>query len=100
WRPTMKIAIMTQPLGSNYGGIMQAWALQQVLKRMGHEPVTIDRQPEAQSPVYRATRAAYRTLKKAVGKRQAPIFFERYLPTIQHHTRTFIGHNITMSEPL
>ncbi len=37
----MKIGILTQPLRSNYGGILQNWALQQVLRRLGHEPVTI-----------------------------------------------------------
>ncbi len=37
----MKIGILTQPLRSNYGGILQNWALQQVLIRLGHEPVTI-----------------------------------------------------------
>lgn len=96
----MKIAIMTQPLGQNYGGIMQAWALQQVLKRMGHEPVTIDRQPDPKGPAYHAARLGYRALKKAMGKRQAPIHFERHLPTILQHTRAFIEQNITTSEPL
>jgi len=38
----MKIAILTQPLHSNYGGILQNYALQTVLLRMGHEPVTLD----------------------------------------------------------
>lgn len=33
----MKIAILTLPLITNYGGILQAYALQAVLKRMGHE---------------------------------------------------------------
>ncbi|WP_336616107.1 MULTISPECIES: polysaccharide pyruvyl transferase family protein [Bacteroides] len=37
----MKIGIITQPLASNYGGILQNWALQQVLKRMGHTPITL-----------------------------------------------------------
>lgn len=37
----MKIGILTQPLRLNYGGILQNWALQQVLKRMGHEPEMI-----------------------------------------------------------
>ncbi len=37
----MKIGIYTQPLSHNYGGILQNYALQQVLKRMGHTPVTI-----------------------------------------------------------
>lgn len=40
----MKIGILTQPLHCNYGGIMQAWALQQALRRMGHEPELIARQ--------------------------------------------------------
>ena len=38
----MKIAILTQPLRANYGGILQNYALQQVLKKMGHEPYTFD----------------------------------------------------------
>ncbi len=38
----MKIAILTQPLIWNYGGILQNYALQQVLIKMGHEPETID----------------------------------------------------------
>lgn len=38
----MRIGIVTQPLGHNYGGILQNYALQQVLKRLGHEPITID----------------------------------------------------------
>lgn len=37
----MKIAILTQPLHYNYGGVLQNWALQQVLTRQGHEPETI-----------------------------------------------------------
>ncbi len=39
----MKIAILTQPLKNNFGGNLQNFALQKVLKDMGHEPVTIDR---------------------------------------------------------
>lgn len=37
----MKIGILTQPLHLNYGGILQNWALQQVLIKMGHEPEMI-----------------------------------------------------------
>ena len=33
----MKIAILTQPLDTNYGGILQCYALQTILERMGHE---------------------------------------------------------------
>ena len=38
----MKIGIVTQPLATNYGGILQNYALQQVLKKLGHEVWTID----------------------------------------------------------
>lgn len=38
----MKIGIVTQPLRYNYGGLLQNFALQTVLKRLGHQPVTID----------------------------------------------------------
>ncbi|MCR5496668.1 MAG: polysaccharide pyruvyl transferase family protein [Paludibacteraceae bacterium] len=37
----MKIGILTQPIINNYGGILQAWALQNVLKQMGHDPTMI-----------------------------------------------------------
>jgi len=33
----MRICILTQPLCTNYGGLLQTYALQVVLKRMGHE---------------------------------------------------------------
>lgn len=39
----MKIGILTQPLVNNYGGLLQAWALQQTLHKMGHQAVIIDR---------------------------------------------------------
>ena len=38
----MRIAILTQPLRYNFGGILQNYALQTVLRRMGHEVVTLD----------------------------------------------------------
>lgn len=39
----MKIGILTQPLHSNYGGLLQAWALQKTLVDMGHEAIIINR---------------------------------------------------------
>ena len=38
----MRIGIITQPFHTNYGGILQNYALQQVLKQNGHEVWTID----------------------------------------------------------
>lgn len=39
----MKIGILTLPLGINYGGILQTWALQTVLQNMGHDIVVLNR---------------------------------------------------------
>ncbi|GHT70434.1 MurB family protein [Bacteroidia bacterium] len=39
----MKIGILTQPLLNNYGGLLQAFALQTILQRMGHEAWIVDR---------------------------------------------------------
>ncbi len=39
----MKIGILTQPLRSNYGGILQAYALQQILIRLGYNPIVLNR---------------------------------------------------------
>ncbi len=39
----MRIAVITLPLHTNYGGILQAYALRRVLMDMGHEADVIDR---------------------------------------------------------
>ena len=37
-----KIGILTHPLKTNYGGLLQAYALQEVLRRMGYNVHTVD----------------------------------------------------------
>ncbi|WP_416907197.1 MAG: polysaccharide pyruvyl transferase family protein [Polymorphobacter sp.] len=44
----VKVAILTQPLAHNYGGLLQAYALQHYLKSLGCEVQTIDRRVSAQ----------------------------------------------------
>ncbi len=43
----MNIGILTLPLHCNYGGILQAYALQEFLKREGHEVALLNRQRNA-----------------------------------------------------
>ena len=43
----MKIGIITQPLQNNYGGILQNYALQEVIKRLNHTPITLDQESRA-----------------------------------------------------
>ena len=63
----MKICIITQPLYTNYGGLLQAFALQKVLKDMGNEVVT-DRYA-AKPPMsflMRVVHFAYHLLKRYI----------------------------------
>lgn len=39
----MRIGLLTLPLHTNYGGILQAYALQTILERMGHEVCLIEK---------------------------------------------------------
>lgn len=49
----MRIAILTLPLHTNYGGILQAYALQTILERMGHKVDVLDkrRREKPQLPI-------------------------------------------------
>jgi len=94
----MKIAILTQPLGKNYGGIMQAYALQKTLKDMGHDVVTINHHQAKPSVAYRIARLAYRILNKLRNKRKAPINFEKHYPYMYKDSVRFINSYINQSE--
>ena len=48
----MRIAIITLPLHGNYGGILQNYALQTVLKRMGHTVETVAFPRELKQPLW------------------------------------------------
>ncbi len=89
----MKIAILTQPLKHNYGGILQAYAMQRVLKMRGHEVVTINRLPDKRTWVRELVSKAIQTLKgQKVQEREVKtdFYFE--------NTISFIRKNIILSE--
>ena len=44
----MKLGILTQPLYTNYGGLVQCYALQTVLQRMEHETIVLQREFDRQ----------------------------------------------------
>ena len=60
----MKIGILTQHFLLNYGGIIQNYALQQVLKKLGHEPLTFEH-----DTCYGHLRWILRSLKQILYKR-------------------------------
>lgn len=95
----MKIGILTLPLHTNYGGILQAYALQTVLERMGHNVEVIDFQRPYKLPLWKKHFVyAKRTIKKYVLKKNVRIFKEEYKrkikSIIRQHTQLFIDKYI------
>lgn len=63
---SQKIGVLTLPLNPNIGGNIQAYALMEVLRQLGHEPVLINRRhqskdagPDVVDPIKDAQRALY-----------------------------------------
>lgn len=80
----MRIAIITLPLRGNYGGILQNYALQTVLKRMGHTVETIVLPWELKQPLWRRPLAySKRFIKKFVLRKDARIFYEQWYNATQ-----------------
>lgn len=87
----MRIGILTLPLHTNYGGILQAYALQTVLERMGHDVVVFDTPNKAYlPPLWKLPLSmTKRVLLKGLGKGDR-IFIEHHL----NKTRPVIAQNI------
>lgn len=96
----MKIGILTQPLVNNYGGILQNFALQTVLKRAGHTPVTInfEHQPLAMGTGHFLASVLKRLARRALGQKQKyinPYKEDRAIFSIQPEQYRFIKEYIT-----
>lgn len=99
----MKIGILTLPLYYNYGGILQAYALQTVLQRQGHIVEVINFPFQLKEVC--GLGLIKRFIKKILGKyRGYYINFEhhynKWLPVLTSRTNLFIQSNILHSLPL
>lgn len=80
----MRIAIITLPLHGNYGGILQNYALQTVLKRMGHTVETVAFPRELKQPLWRKPLAyGKRLIRKFVFRKNVHIFYEQWYNATQ-----------------
>ena len=91
----MKIAILTQPLRTNYGGILQDYALQTILRRLGHEPVTIDYDCR-----YTKVRWLLGRIKSILKGTKHHIQYPHYSRSGQENLNRFIHENIVMTKPV
>ena len=99
----MRIGILTLPLHTNYGGILQAYALQTVLERMGHEVVVFDTPNKNFLPPFWKLPLSFskRIVLKFLGKTNK-VFIERYnnkvRSVITQHIQPFIDTYIHRKE--
>lgn len=100
----MRIGILTLPLHTNYGGILQAYALQTVLERMGHKVVVFDTPNRMPLPPLKDIPKCFlkRIIKKILGRNQK-IFYEYYqnkkvIPVVSQNTQRFINSYIHRQE--
>lgn len=96
----MKIAIMTQPLGRNYGGLMQAYALQKVIRDAGHDVVTVNRHHNNPKLVKSIVRGCFRLVMRLIGRERSEVFVERYESEIYRENFRFIEKYIALTPRL
>lgn len=87
----MKVGIVTLPLHTNYGGILQAYALQTVLTRMGHDVKVIDydSMKYRSCPLWKRPLAYSKRILKNLLGHPTPIFIERKIYKEQHIIRQY-----------
>lgn len=101
----MRCGIITQPLYINYGGILQAYALQTVLNRLGHDAYVVQKKT-SNTPLPHGLRSSLvygkRFLMRSLGLSDIPVHAEEllneYRPLISVHTKRFIRKNIQLLE--
>lgn len=91
----MKIGILTLPLHTNYGGILQAYALQTVLERMGHEVCLIEKKRKPiRLPLWKAPLVYGKRILRNASGHPFPIFYEQKInreePFVRQYTDEFI----------
>lgn len=89
----MKIGILTHPQGSNYGGLLQCYALSTYLKKIGHDPIVIRREEDKSFLLWRLIRSLLRALH-----------FPRYYTPSKVDTliniRPFIDEHLVRTDPI
>lgn len=98
----MRIAIVTLPLHTNYGGILQAYALRSYLQAQGHEVTVLDLKDKMPLPAWWKAPAVYakRAMVRMIKGSSSPEVFREFryrreLPTVSARTSEFIDRYIS-----
>ena len=98
----MKIGILTHRLGTNYGGLLQNFALQEVLINLGHDPITLNHYPKSAYPWYiKIASVCIRIFRKLKGEKVTLKAWttQEEQKQISKYTDEFISKYINTTEP-
>ncbi|MET6759747.1 polysaccharide pyruvyl transferase family protein [Pseudoalteromonas sp. NCIMB_1079] len=106
----MKIGILTQHLHNNYGGLLQAFALQRYLSNQGHDVLTIDFTSDnigatlnKKSRTSEVKNIIYYYIRKYILRRNIKSIFpvsDEVKASIGKETRRFVAENIRTTQKL
>lgn len=100
----MKIGIITQPLRNNYGGLLQNYALQQVLKKLGHDVITLDQTSAPISRIRIIASFVKTFILKLLGRGAKRKYYfeldEKQKAYISKHTKYFVYKYINHTQPM
>lgn len=94
----MRIAILTMPLRTNFGGILQCYALQTVLERMGHNVSVLNTDLHNVDLVTRTELFLKRLIKTILRKESKFYGWKTEKEIIRQHTQAFIDKNIHLRD--
>ena len=87
----MNIGILTLPFNSNYGGILQGYALQTAIEHLGHSAFHINKPAHHSLPFcLRPIAYAKRLVEQKIQGKNKRILFEEYQNAIVVHTNEFV----------
>jgi len=99
----LKIGIVTLPFNTNYGGLLQAYALQHVLKTMGHDALAVYRLTAGMPLKMKVLSFGRRTLLSTVFRKNVVVRTwpnQKEQQKIAQHTNRFLNENISVTELL
>lgn len=94
----MNIGVLTLRLTTNYGGILQAYALQQILEKMGHNVIIINNCHERKLKIVKAPFIYIKRILKKISGKKIEIFEEKKhnkeYPILSKNVQCFIDKYI------
>lgn len=95
----MKVAILTLPLRNyNYGGILQCYALQTALHKLGHEVIVIDKGPNKDNPIIASLKHIKHLFLIYIIHDKGRIEYDKYLKSRDKRLKDFLTRNINLQE--